>query len=213
MVYILVKKHTYLPSYNSPYFIEGGYMADDLQNTNIKIASAEDTGQQIKIRDHKRRTYSFFKTKKDGTETAAFRSYHQFKIGDAVEISYKNVPFRDGTIKNILNIRPATAPVEETAEDVRLFQSRGPGRDYWEKRDAKRQSSILMQVAFKAAVSLQAAQVEKGDSENREKLYADTLEFYDWMADQIGDGEQLASQNQQRQNTVTDQLNNEDIGF
>src|SRR4051812_2566459 len=88
-------------------------MPDEMQNENIRIASSEDTGQQIKIRDQNRRTFSFFKTKKDGSETAAFRSFQQFKIGDAVEIGYKNVPYKDGTIKNILIMRAATGPVEE----------------------------------------------------------------------------------------------------
>lgn len=196
---------------------KGVFMAEEIQNANIKIASAEDTGQQIKIRDQKRRTYSFFKTKKNGSQTQAFSNYQNFKIGDTVEIAYKNVPYKDGTIKNIMNMRPASGPVDENAEDVRLFQTRtqrGPGREYWEQREAKRQSSILMQVAFKAAIELQAAKVASGEAENREKLYADTLEFYDWVADQIG--EELENNNQNARQAQPEQeqlITEEDIGF
>jgi len=185
-------------------------MPDEMQNENIRIQSSEDTGQQIKIRDHKRRTFSFFKTKKDGSETAAFRNYQHFKIGDTVEISYKNVPYKDGTIKNVLNMRPATGPIEESAPTENyIFKQRtrmGPGREYWEERDAKRQSSILMQVAFKAAVSLEAARVENGEAENKERMFSDTLEFYDWMENEIdgGEAEVLPSRNIAQQESTPD---------
>lgn len=172
-------------------------MADELQNANIQITSAEDTGQQIKIRDQNKRTYSFFKTKKDGGETAAFKNYQHFKIGDTVEISYKEVPYKEGTIKNVLVMKPATGPAEKSAsmQGEKLFKMRGPGREYWEEREQKRQSSILMQVAFKAAIAIHAAKIETGEAENREKMYADALEFYDWMADQIGETGGIAHEN------------------
>lgn len=83
----------------------------DIINANIVIGGVEDTGQQIKIKDQNKKTYSFFKTKKDGGTTKAYEQFQQYKIGEEVGISYKEVAFtgRDGTpgkIKNIINFNP-----------------------------------------------------------------------------------------------------------
>src|SRR5574340_970688 len=130
-------------------------MAEEFQNLNIVISGVEDTGPQIKIRDQNKRTYSFFKTKKDGGETVAFQNYQKFRIGDTAEVSYKEVPYKDGIIRNIIAIRPPTGAPESAPAFGRRIADR-PGREYWEQREAKRQSSILMQVAFKAAIALEA---------------------------------------------------------
>lgn len=86
-------------------------MIDTILQKNIAIASAQDTGIQIKIKDADGRTYSFFKSKKDGSSTQAFNQFGQYKVGDRTGISYKEVPFigKDGTqatIKNIIGFMP-----------------------------------------------------------------------------------------------------------
>ncbi|MCL5666783.1 MAG: hypothetical protein M1383_03370 [Patescibacteria group bacterium] len=161
-------------------------MPEEFQNLNILISGIEDTGPQIKIRDQNKRTYSFFKHKKDGGETVAFQTYKNFKIGDTAEISFKDVPYKEGTIRNIIAIRPATGEPQAALPRAGGAGMR-PGREYWEKREATRQSSILFQVAFKAAVALQAARIRTGLEENRDQLYDTALEFYDWMAAHIGE--------------------------
>ncbi len=168
---------------------------EEIHSENITISSVEDTGQQIKIRDQNRRIYSFFKSKKDGGDTEAYKSYQQYKIGDNVMVTFKEVPYKDGVIKNIMLFKPATGQPEEKASVTPAAQWRArtsagggrPGLEYWEKREAKRQSSILMQVAFKSAAALEASRVRAGQNEDRERLYHDTLEFYDWMESQIGE--------------------------
>jgi len=162
-------------------------MADEIKKSNIKIKSAEDTGPQIKLRDQNNRTYSFFKNKKDGDATVAFLNYQNFKVADEVEISFREVPYNGIVIRNITSMRPATAPVEAPVSNTAVTKQRAPGQEYWERREEKRQSSILVQVAFKAALELQSAYINSGREEDREKLYNDAMEFYDWMDFQIGE--------------------------
>lgn len=166
-------------------------MPDEIHSANITIAGVEDTGTQIKIRDQNKKTYSFFKQKKDGSETAAYRDYNQFKVGDTVMVVFKEVPYKDGTIKNVMNFKPATGePDQQPMVSTRHYmEQKGikPGRKYWEQREAKRQSSILMQVAFKSAVAMEAARVRAGQEESRDRIYDTAMEFYDWMDNQIGE--------------------------
>ena len=161
----------------------------EIHNVNIKISGAEDTGSQVKIRDQNQRIYSFFKTKKDGGETEAYRSYRQFKVGDTALVTFKEVPYKNGTIKNVMMFKPATGEPDQAAVTPQAqWRARGqgqPGREYWEQREAKRQSSILMQVAFKAAVTIQAAKINAGEKEDRDWLYNTTLEYYDWLEERI----------------------------
>lgn len=194
-------------------------MPEELQNTNIVISGVEDTGQQIKIRDQNRRTYSFFKTKKDGGETVAFQDFRNFKIGDKALVVFKEVPYKEGTIRSAIDFRPATG--EPTLAEISCSASRRrssatgeerPTREYWEKREAKRQSSILMQVAFKAAVSLEAARLEKGEDEDLDHIYRDTMDFYDWMAGEIGEA-QTTQASQAENNSGGEIIGAEELGF
>ncbi len=196
-------------------------MADEFQSINIAISGVEDTGNQVKIRDQNKRTYSFFKNKKDGEPTVAFQDFQHFKIGDTALVTYKEVPYRDGTIRNVINFReptgpPEQAPITAVAQYRARTNRRGeekPGREYWERREAKRQSSILMQVAFKSAVALEAARIRSGRDEDRQRVFDDTTEFYDWMEGQIGQAEEnLGEQGQARERQ--EQLSaEEELGF
>ena len=169
---------------------------DEFKKLNIAISAVEDTGPQIKLRDQNKRTYSFFKTKKDGGETVAFQDYKNFKPGDTAEITYKEVPYKEGTIKNIIGIHPASGEPETPAPPAKSLASYKPGktdREYWEAREANRQSSILFQVAFKSAAALEAARVRAGQDEDLTRMYDQTLDFYDFMAGQIGDGDKTSN--------------------
>lgn len=163
-------------------------MADDeIKRINIIISSAEDIGPLVRIRDHNKRPYSFFKQKKDGGDTAAFLSFQNRRVGDTIEIAYKEVPYKDTTVRNIVNIADATGEPQTLpapgSQKVKNMEK--PGREYWEKREANRQSSILLQVAFKSAVALEIARIRSGGQENQERVREQTLEFYDWLAGQI----------------------------
>lgn len=85
---------------------------------NITISSVEDKGIQLKIKDEQGKTYSFFKTKKDGSQTQAFEQFKYYKVGDRTGISYKEVPFtgKDGqnvTMKNIMGFMPILPETNE----------------------------------------------------------------------------------------------------
>ncbi|MDC6706039.1 hypothetical protein OEZ83_27110, partial [Leclercia adecarboxylata] len=56
---------------------------------------------------NKRSLGSFFKNKKDGGTTQAYQQFQDMdlKSGSIVEIGFKEVPYKDGTIKNILGFR------------------------------------------------------------------------------------------------------------
>jgi hypothetical protein len=194
----------------------------EIHSANIKIFGADDTGQQIKIRDQNKQTYSFFKNKKDGGETEAFKSYQQYKIGDVVMITYKDVPYKNSTIKNVMTLRQATgepdaAPATAAAQwQARSGQRQGqnrPEREYWERREAKRQSSILLQVAFKAATALQAAKIRSGEAENRDWLYDTTLEFYDWMESHMEDSSPASQQTPDAARAMAEESRNDEILF
>lgn len=78
------------------------------------IAKTEDKGDQIKIEDNNKDFFSFFKKKKDGTASAAYSTFQQFKVGDTVTIVYKNVPYKGNTLRSIVKFKP--------------FQGRNPSR-------------------------------------------------------------------------------------
>lgn len=89
---------------------------DNIQNLVTEVFAIEDSGQQIKLRDKNKRSLgSFFKTKKDGESTVAFKQFQDMEIksGSVVEISFKEVSYKDGVIKNIIGFREAMGrPVE-----------------------------------------------------------------------------------------------------
>lgn len=54
-----------------------------------------------------------------------------------------------------------------------------PTQEYWEAKDAKKNDSILLQVAFKAAVELQCHHPQLVTD-----VYKQTLEFHKWLLSQ-----------------------------
>jgi hypothetical protein len=185
-------------------------MAEEIQSVNIAITGIEDTGTQIKIRDQNKRTYSFFKTKKDGGDTEAFKSFQDFKPGNTALIAFKEVPYKEGTIRNILMFRPATG-IPETSQERGVssaanWKKEKLPREYWEKREARKESNIFLQVAFKAAVELESASIRSGKEFNRNNLYNNTIDFYDWIVSQVGDGTEQKQTSTAGQSSANDQL-------
>src|SRR5438445_749738 len=90
------------------------FMDSQILNANIVISGVEETPTQIKIKDQYKKTYSFFKAKKDGQPTKAFEQFAQYKVGEETGIGYKEVPYKDGTIKNLMNFGPIRNGVEST---------------------------------------------------------------------------------------------------
>lgn len=90
-------------------------MNDQIENIITEISAIEDTGIQLKLRDKNKKSLgSFFKKKKDGASTVAYDQYLDMGIesGSVVEISFKEVPYKDGTIKNIIGFREAAGRPE-----------------------------------------------------------------------------------------------------
>ena len=91
-------------------------MNDIIQNTITEVFTVEDSGTQIKLKDKNKRSLgSFFKAKKDGNPTMAYQQFQDMEIksGLVVEIGFKEVPYKDGVIKNIISFREAAGrPVE-----------------------------------------------------------------------------------------------------
>jgi hypothetical protein len=125
----------------------------------------------------------------------------------------------------VLTFKQATGePDDAAATSTAQWQARQggqdqtqvrPGREYWEKREARRESSILLQVAFKAAIALQASKINAGQAEDRQWLYNTALEFYDWMEGQIT--KEPSSPVRQAQSAgrrgVTEETGNDEILF
>lgn len=114
---------------------------DNIINANLTISGVEETVTQIKIKDENKKTYSFFKTKKDGGMTKAYEAFQQYKVGDTVGIGYKEVAFtgKDGTqgkIKSILSFGPVNSAAMLTKNAPQPVSS-STGATYRERMDKK----------------------------------------------------------------------------
>lgn len=81
-----------------------------MQNQNLltittTLSSVEDTGSQIKVKDANGNTYSFFKQLTAGGNTAAFNTFQQVRQGETVTIVYKEVPYKNTKLKNVVKFR------------------------------------------------------------------------------------------------------------
>ena len=103
-------------------------MNDQIQNQIAEIYAVEDRGSQIKLGDKNKRSLgSFFKEKKAGGQTVAYSQFLDMgiKSGSVVEIGFKEVPYKDGTIKNIISFREANQrPLTNVIQPQELRHSR-----------------------------------------------------------------------------------------
>jgi len=81
----------------------------EIQNTTIVVAEATDDGKRIKVKDEKGLTYSIWKTKQDGSETAAIKACNALGgvAGKIISIGYteKETGTGSGKYRNIVGIR------------------------------------------------------------------------------------------------------------
>jgi len=85
---------------------------NDLLTVDTVLARVEDKGTSVLLEDTKKDYYSFFKEKQDGSPTAAASSFHGFNPGDAITIVYKEVPYKNKTIRSCVKFKiPENGPV------------------------------------------------------------------------------------------------------
>lgn len=74
----------------------------DLLSVDTTVVKSEDKGQQVVITDSNRNFYSFFKTKQDGSATAAANTFALSHNGQPVTIVFKEVPYKGKTLRNVV---------------------------------------------------------------------------------------------------------------
>ena len=79
-----------------------------------------ESATQFKLKDEFGKTYSFFKSKKDGSPTQAMVQFGEYKVGERTGISYKQVPYTlpDGKqtmLNNLLGFMPT---IQESAPET-----------------------------------------------------------------------------------------------
>lgn len=115
----------------------------EIHNTTITVSGVEDTGTKIKLKDENKKTYSFWKVKKDGSETVAFQNWKLFKVGDTVELGYKEESFtgKEGnevTTKNVMNIKAAASrPVQQSITPKPDKPETKQDEAFWDKKAYK----------------------------------------------------------------------------
>lgn len=72
--------------------------------------------EQIKIKDENGNLYSFFKNKKDGTKSKAMLTAGGLKKGMTVEILFREVPYRDGSINSIVKFNRDAAVEQRSVQ-------------------------------------------------------------------------------------------------
>ena len=97
---------------------------DNIQSVNLVIQSVEDKGEQIKFKGSDNRTYSFFKNKRDGGMTVAYKTFQNFKVGQTVAVSYKDdesAKYPGTVFHTVISVKAAdgvpqqSAPAQKTA--------------------------------------------------------------------------------------------------
>jgi hypothetical protein len=79
-----------------------------MTNATFTITSVEDKGTQIKIKDERGNSWSFFKIKKDGQPTKAWQQFQTMKVGETTGVGYNETPNTKygGVFRNIVNFTP-----------------------------------------------------------------------------------------------------------
>ena len=105
-------------------------MQDQISNVVAEVFIIEDQGIRITLRDKNKRSLgSFFKTKQDGNETVAYKQFldMEIKSGSVIDIGFKEVPYKDGVIKNIISFREASGKPIEVVR-AKTFKENEPAR-------------------------------------------------------------------------------------
>jgi hypothetical protein len=79
----------------------------DLLSIDTVLVNVEDRDAQVFVQDNLGNKYSFFKQKtNNGGPTAAAISFEGYQIGQPITVIYKEVPYKNQTIKSIVKFRP-----------------------------------------------------------------------------------------------------------
>jgi len=113
---------------------------ENLLSTTVTIESIEDKGKSLKLKASDRKSYSFWKTKQDGSNTSMYEQFKNMEIqaGSTVNISYKIEEFttQDGKqahSNKVIWFREAGGtPVVEKPRQVPQNVSEGKSVD-WDK--------------------------------------------------------------------------------
>ncbi len=135
------------------------YMDQKIYNDTITIESVETKNNKLTLVAHNRKRYSFWMTKKDGTDSAPYAQYKsmELKPGDSVFIGYVieeyDTDYGRKQSNKIINFR-------ETNEKPTLTSSQPQSPRTEPNRGQSSRStedSIIRQVAFKGAVEMAVA--------------------------------------------------------
>jgi len=110
----------------------------DLQQATITIESVTSKDNRVSIKTKEGSSYSFFKTKQDGSETVASKQFTDMGLTDGtkVDIAYDTTtgPNRSGgitTYKNIKSFREPSVQVGETKNSTPKEVTRKPNEIAW----------------------------------------------------------------------------------
>lgn len=89
-------------------------MANDITNKTITVAALEAANGRVKLTDQDNDSYSFFQTKKDNSESNAYKTYKEFQVAlnSIIEIGYTV----NGKYKNIIGFRKPKAQAAASAQ-------------------------------------------------------------------------------------------------
>lgn len=90
------------------------------------VAKSEDKGQQVVITDSNKNFYSFFKTKQDGSPTAAANTFALASSGQPVSIIFKEVPYKGKTLRSVVKFRAQEAGRPSPQQPPRHNQAPAP---------------------------------------------------------------------------------------
>jgi hypothetical protein len=99
-------------------------------------------GSKYAIKDHEGRTFNFFTTKKDGTDTSVFAQFKNMGlgVGHTVQIGYVEDEFeREGKrviSKKIINFRETNEAPTQTSAPQKSFNAEAPVRSQGHSNDA-----------------------------------------------------------------------------
>lgn len=140
-------------------------MNDTIQNTVAKIFAIEDTGSQIRLKDENKKSLgSFFKEKKAGGLTVAYQQFVDMglKSGSVVSIGFKEVPYKDGTVKNIIGFRETSDVPAKTPQQAAQpkYEPMGETKPDWDEIAVGKVQSLFLQAFIQSGKTFSEAKLQ-----------------------------------------------------
>jgi hypothetical protein len=142
-------------------------MQDQKLLNKVITISAEETKQTQyglvkKIKDEKNLTYSVFQSKRDGSESEAWKQYKELDLGDTVQIGYveedKEYEGKKYIARTIRNFNKDIGNGVQNYQGSQSKESPRSGQNM-KPSDGLRDDLIIRQVAFKGVIELMASQI------------------------------------------------------